>query len=237
MHADGGGVGADVWACGVLLFVMLLGAFPFEHSTSSAADEQRAFNEVHFEQIRIHWTENERNRDIVQVPPPTNSSCVLQLSHNNLRAHFAQRLHVYPIHLSMGTCSFLLRHSSVSTTQSPGVSDGCLPSCRPTTCAGTAACVCVLARSCVCCRQIAVCPAGACGDVAACGLRQRSVTCNAPATVLHTMLNTLAALCAATNLLSMSHGRRPPETLMHAAPLTEPYPACQSPACAAEYVP
>ena len=46
---------------------MLLGAFPFEHSTSSAADEQRAFNEVHFEQIRIHWTENERNRDIVQV--------------------------------------------------------------------------------------------------------------------------------------------------------------------------
>lgn len=77
MHADGGGGGADVWACGVLLFVMLLGAFPFEHSTSSATDEQRAFNEVHFEQIRIHWTENERNRDIVQVPPPTNSSCVL----------------------------------------------------------------------------------------------------------------------------------------------------------------
>lgn len=63
-------VAADVWACGVLLFVMLLGAFPFEHSTSSAADEQRAFNEVHFEQIRIHWTENERNRDIVQARPP-----------------------------------------------------------------------------------------------------------------------------------------------------------------------
>lgn len=49
---------------------MLLGAFPFEHSTSSAADEQRAFNEVHFEQIRIHWTENERNRDIVQARAP-----------------------------------------------------------------------------------------------------------------------------------------------------------------------
>ena len=61
--------GADVWACGVLLYVMLLGAFPFEHSTS-AADEQRAFNEVHFEQIRIHWTANERNKDIVKRMSP-----------------------------------------------------------------------------------------------------------------------------------------------------------------------
>ena len=58
-----------MWACGVLLFVMLLGAFPFEHSTS-AADEQRAFNEVHFEQIRIHWTENERNKEIVKRMSP-----------------------------------------------------------------------------------------------------------------------------------------------------------------------
>jgi serine/threonine protein kinase len=48
---------------------MLLGAFPFEHSTS-AADEQRAFNEVHFEQIRIHWTENERNKEIVKRMSP-----------------------------------------------------------------------------------------------------------------------------------------------------------------------
>lgn len=45
---------------------MLLGAFPFEHTTASASDEQRAFNEVHFEQIRIHWTENERNKEIVK---------------------------------------------------------------------------------------------------------------------------------------------------------------------------
>lgn len=58
-----------MWACGVLLYVMLLGAFPFEHSTS-AADEQRAFNEVHFEQIRIHWTANERNKDIVKRMSP-----------------------------------------------------------------------------------------------------------------------------------------------------------------------
>ena len=48
---------------------MLLGAFPFEHSTA-AADEQRAFNEVHFEQIRIHWTENERNKEIVKRMSP-----------------------------------------------------------------------------------------------------------------------------------------------------------------------
>lgn len=49
---------------------MLLGAFPFEHSPGSAADEQRAFNEVHFEQIRIHWTENPRNKDIVKHMSP-----------------------------------------------------------------------------------------------------------------------------------------------------------------------
>lgn len=49
---------------------MLLGAFPFEHSPASAADEQRAFNEVHFEQIRIHWTENPRNKDIVKHMSP-----------------------------------------------------------------------------------------------------------------------------------------------------------------------
>jgi serine/threonine-protein kinase SRK2 len=63
------GKASDVWSCGVLLYVMLLGAFPFEHSTA-AADEQRAFNEVHFEQIRIHWTANERNKDIVKRMSP-----------------------------------------------------------------------------------------------------------------------------------------------------------------------
>lgn len=44
---------------------MLLGAFPFEHQSAQGADEQRAFNEVHYEQIRMHWTHNPRNKDIV----------------------------------------------------------------------------------------------------------------------------------------------------------------------------
>ena len=44
---------------------MLLGAFPFEHQSAQGGDEQRAFNEVHYEQIRMHWTDNPRNKDVV----------------------------------------------------------------------------------------------------------------------------------------------------------------------------
>jgi serine/threonine protein kinase len=37
---------ADVWACGVLLFVMLLGMFPFEHSEHPDPNSSDAHVEV-----------------------------------------------------------------------------------------------------------------------------------------------------------------------------------------------
>jgi len=37
---------ADVWACGVLLFVMMLGMFPFEHSDHPDPNSSQAHAEV-----------------------------------------------------------------------------------------------------------------------------------------------------------------------------------------------
>lgn len=37
---------ADVWACGVLLFVMMLGMFPFEHSDHPDPNSSEAHAEV-----------------------------------------------------------------------------------------------------------------------------------------------------------------------------------------------
>lgn len=46
---EGGGYDAqkaDVWACGVLLFVMMLGMFPFEHSDHPDPNSSQAHAEV-----------------------------------------------------------------------------------------------------------------------------------------------------------------------------------------------
>jgi len=39
---------ADVWACGVLLFVMMLGMFPFEHSDHPDPNSSQAHAEVRY---------------------------------------------------------------------------------------------------------------------------------------------------------------------------------------------
>lgn len=51
---------ADVWACGVLLFVMLLGMFPFEHSEHPDPNSSDAHVEVWLQQIKFSWRENPR---------------------------------------------------------------------------------------------------------------------------------------------------------------------------------
>eukprot|EP01023_Acetabularia_acetabulum_P049871 TRINITY_DN5354_c0_g1_i1.p1 TRINITY_DN5354_c0_g1~~TRINITY_DN5354_c0_g1_i1.p1 ORF type:complete len:330 (+),score=48.80 TRINITY_DN5354_c0_g1_i1:3-992(+) len=54
------GTKSDVWAIGVLLFVMLLGMFPFEHSNHPNPDRSAAYLEVWLQQIKSSWRENPR---------------------------------------------------------------------------------------------------------------------------------------------------------------------------------
>eukprot|EP00210_Caulerpa_lentillifera_P007428 g7099.t1 len=54
---------ADIWATGVLLFVMLLGMFPYEHSEHPDPNTSAAQIEVWLQQIKSKWRENGRIRD------------------------------------------------------------------------------------------------------------------------------------------------------------------------------
>eukprot|EP00803_Ostreobium_quekettii_P006140 evm.model.scf_58.12 EVM.evm.TU.scf_58.12 scf_58:110984-115751(+) len=57
------GVKADVWASGVMLFVMLLGMFPYEHSEHPDPNTSAAQIEVWLQQIKQKWRENSRVKD------------------------------------------------------------------------------------------------------------------------------------------------------------------------------
>ncbi|KAG1655320.1 hypothetical protein FOA52_006619 [Chlamydomonas sp. UWO 241] len=46
---------ADIWACGILLFVMLLGMFPYDHPDHPDPNSSAAHNEVFRQQIRTAW--------------------------------------------------------------------------------------------------------------------------------------------------------------------------------------
>eukprot|EP01025_Chloroclados_australasicus_P034876 TRINITY_DN3560_c2_g1_i1.p1 TRINITY_DN3560_c2_g1~~TRINITY_DN3560_c2_g1_i1.p1 ORF type:complete len:418 (+),score=50.04 TRINITY_DN3560_c2_g1_i1:200-1453(+) len=50
----------DVWASGVMLFVMLLGMFPFEHNEHPNPSQSAAYLEVWLQQIKSSWRENQR---------------------------------------------------------------------------------------------------------------------------------------------------------------------------------
>lgn len=54
---------ADIWASGVMLFVMLLGMFPYEHSEHPDPNTSAAQIEVWLQQIKSKWRENARVRD------------------------------------------------------------------------------------------------------------------------------------------------------------------------------
>jgi len=50
------GASADVWAAGVLLIVMLLGTFPFDHTEHPDPNTSEAHLEVWLQQVRQPWT-------------------------------------------------------------------------------------------------------------------------------------------------------------------------------------
>lgn len=54
---------ADIWASGVMLFVMLLGMFPYEHSEHPDPNTSAAQIEVWLQQMKTKWRENARVRD------------------------------------------------------------------------------------------------------------------------------------------------------------------------------
>lgn len=58
----------DVWALGVLLFVMLLGQFPFESMEDSEATGQETvgLHDIWMQQIRTSWRDNPRTHKVVQ---------------------------------------------------------------------------------------------------------------------------------------------------------------------------
>lgn len=72
--ADGyDGRKVDVWACGVLLFVMLLGMFPFEHDQHVDPNTNDAQLEVWLQQIQTAWNANPRViRKAEALSPPCN---------------------------------------------------------------------------------------------------------------------------------------------------------------------
>lgn len=49
---------ADIWACGVLLFVMLLGMFPYDHTEHPDPNSSDAHIEVWMQQNRFSWRES-----------------------------------------------------------------------------------------------------------------------------------------------------------------------------------
>ncbi|KAF6256418.1 kinase-like domain-containing protein [Scenedesmus sp. NREL 46B-D3] len=60
------GVKADMWAVGILLFVMLLGTFPFDHDESHEPNSAEAANEVWLKQQQQGWRKNPRAADVLQ---------------------------------------------------------------------------------------------------------------------------------------------------------------------------
>lgn len=61
---------SDLWACGVLLFVMLLGSFPYDHTEHPDPNSSQAHAEVWLQQNQAKWSESPNVGDSVEKLSP-----------------------------------------------------------------------------------------------------------------------------------------------------------------------
>jgi serine/threonine-protein kinase SRK2 len=71
------GVKADMWAVGILMFVMLLGTFPFDHDEAHDPNSAEAANEVWLKQQQQGWRKHPRAADVLKRRVLSEACCDL----------------------------------------------------------------------------------------------------------------------------------------------------------------